>query len=129
VRNPKWLIGVEPLTIGCRDRSLVEGPRIMRKRCGEIHRAQENVEIVEVRRPRGPGDHSPPFLLDHHRKRRELLLTGLLECKEQPHLKSEGLGNLPRVDSLWPAFDYFDTGTGEFVHRIGKHSAGFSGDR
>jgi hypothetical protein len=42
VRDPKRLIGVGPLTVGCGD----AGPRIVRKRGGEIHRAQENVDIV-----------------------------------------------------------------------------------
>jgi hypothetical protein len=39
------------------------------------------------------------------------VLARLLERKEQPHLKSEGFGNLPKVGSLRPAFDHCDTGT------------------
>jgi hypothetical protein len=35
--------------------------------------------------------------------------------KEQPQLKSERVGNLPRVDSLRPASDHCDTGTGRVM--------------
>ena len=52
----------------------------------------------------------------------------VLERKEQPHLKSEGFGNL-RLGSLRPVFDHCDTGTGECIHRIGEHRTSLSGDR
>jgi hypothetical protein len=74
----------------------------MRKRGGEIHRAQEDVDIVEIGRPGGPGSHSPSFLLNNRRQWGKILLARLLERKEQPHLKSEGFGNLPRVGALRP---------------------------
>jgi hypothetical protein len=48
---------------------------------------------------------------------------------KQSDLKSKVFGNLPGVDSLRPAFDQCNVGTGECVHRAQKARTDLRGER
>ena len=89
VRGPEGLLSVGPFPLGGGDGALAERPGVMRERRGEVHRAQENVDVPEVACPGGTGRQPQAFLLDDRGQRREVLGARLRVGKEQRGLEAE----------------------------------------
>src|SRR6202012_6116101 len=111
--GPERLLSIGPFPLGGGDGALVERPGVMRERRGEVHRAQENVDVPEEVRPGGTGRMPPAFLVDDRGQRSEVLRTRLRVGKEQPGLEAECLRALSRVNSCGPAFGDPDAGPPE----------------